>query len=74
MIEAIKLAEKVHLRLAKIIPKTEVPSDAKSNLVNVPKAPRKQSTKVDLNNTCNFEFEKDKPTGLPYIYLYCLGE
>jgi hypothetical protein len=34
----------------------------------IPKAARKRGTETDTESA-NFEFEMDKPTGLPYIYI-----
>jgi hypothetical protein len=60
LIEAIRKAEEVHLHPAK--------SNPKSSPTKVSRHTQKQDVKAD-SKTASWEFEKDKPTGLPYIYI-----
>ena len=59
LIEAIKKAEDIHSRPTKSNPKTFSATVSNGN--------KKQDVSADA--AAGFEFEKDKPTGLPYIYL-----
>jgi hypothetical protein len=59
LIEAIRKAEDIHSRPIK--------STLKSSPATVSKGAKKQDVSADV--AAGFEFEKDKPTGLPYIYI-----
>lgn len=68
LIEAIKKAEEVHLSLKKSAPE----SNAEANLMSVttrePKVAQKKDPKANSKGA-KFVFEKDAPTGLPYVYI-----